>query len=93
MAHGRISRIQLRYTSPHLAGVKRTRPSSTAAIAGSARRPMSQNHWSEMIGSTRAPERCEKGTVWVYGSSLRTRPIARRSSSTRAWHSAGVNPA
>ena len=28
---------------------------------------MSQNHCSEMIGSTRAPERCENGTVWVYG--------------------------
>jgi hypothetical protein len=28
---------------------------------------MSQNHWSEISGSIRMPERCEWGTSWEYG--------------------------
>ena len=46
-------------------GTKRTRPSLTTSIAGFAISSMRQNHCSEISGSTRSPERCEKGTECV----------------------------
>ena len=45
--------------------VDRTRPSSTAAMAGAASVSMRMNHWREMSGSMRSPERCENGTLCV----------------------------
>ena len=54
---GRICSIQSKKMRSRLLGTKRTRPSRTAAIAGSASSCMSQNHCSDTSGSTRLPER------------------------------------
>jgi hypothetical protein len=45
--------------------MKRTFPCFTASIAGFASSSIWQNHWSEISGSIRSPERWEKGTSWV----------------------------
>ena len=45
--------------------MNRIRPSRTASIAGFAISSIRQNHCSEISGSIRSPERCEKGTLWV----------------------------
>src|ERR671915_294708 len=58
------------------------RPSRTTSIAGRASCSMSQNHWSEMRGSTRRPERCECGTSCSYGRVPEMRPSSRSAATT-----------
>ena len=65
MHQGRISSHPVEVDALPAVGVKRTRPLSTASIAGAASSSMRQNHCSEISGSIRSPERCEKGTEWV----------------------------
>ncbi len=43
---------------------------------------MSQNHWSEISGSIRIPERWECGTSWAYGWVPEMRPSSRRAATT-----------
>ncbi len=63
MHQGRMFSSQSRYTPVHgVSGWNAMRPSRTTSIAGLASSPMSQNHWSEISGSTRRPERWECGT-------------------------------
>ena len=50
------------------------RPSSTAAIAGSASGAMRTYHWSVSHGSSTAPLRSPRGTVSVCGSIFSSRP-------------------
>jgi hypothetical protein len=54
---------------------------------------MRQNHCSEISGSIRSPERCENGTLWMYGSVLAIRPSSRRASTTASRASSAVMPA
>ena len=49
----------------------------TTSIAGAASSSMRMNHCSEMSGSIRSPERCEYGTLCVYGS-VATIAVAER---------------
>ncbi len=41
------------------------RPLVTASIAGRASSSIAMNHCSEISGSIRSPDRCEKGTSWT----------------------------
>ena len=54
---------------------------------------MRMNHWSEISGSIRSPERCEYGTSWRYCSVRAIRPSARSSSTTASRASSAVMPA
>ena len=74
-------------------GWKRTRPDRTASLAGFASSSMRMNHWSEMSGSIRSPERSQCPTSCSYGSSLRRRPWANRASRTFSRASATGRPA
>ena len=67
-------------------------PSFTTSIAGFASRSMSQNHWSEISGSTRRPERCECGTSCVYGCEPERSPCSRSSATTAAEASSASRP-
>ena len=63
MHQGRMFSSQFRYTPVQgFSGWNLIVPSFTTSIAGRASLSMSQNHWSEISGSTRRPERCECGT-------------------------------
>ena len=57
MHQGWMLRIHSKNVFSHCRGTKRVRPSSTAAIAGSASTRASQNHWSVSHGSMTTPER------------------------------------
>ena len=50
------------------------------------------NHWSEISGSIRSPERCEYGTSWRYCSVRAIRPSARSFSTTASRASSAVMP-
>ena len=50
------------------------------------------NHCNDTSGSIRSPERCEYGTVWVYGSVRAIRPCSRSSAITASWASSIVIP-
>ena len=65
MHQGRMFSSQSRYRRAWLSGWIWTRPSRTASIAGRASSSMRMNHWSEISGSIRSPERCEYGTLCV----------------------------
>ena len=65
MHHGLMLSSQSRYTRPQRSGWKRIWPVRTTSFAGSASSSMRMNHWSEISGSMRSPERCENGTVCV----------------------------
>ena len=54
---------------------------------------MSQNHWSEISGSTRRPERCECGTSWTYGCVPEMSPCSRSSATTASARLVGLHPA
>ena len=56
-------------------GWKRTRPDRTASLAGFASSSMRMNHWSEISGSIRSPERSQCPTSCSYGSSLRSEAL------------------
>ena len=68
------------------------RPLRTASIAVSASSSILQNHCSETIGSTRAPERWQKPTEWCSGCSSTIRPSARSWASAASWPSSSENP-
>ena len=51
------------------------------------------NHWSEISGSIRSPERCEYGTSCVYGSVRLIRPSSRSAATTASRASSAVSPA
>ena len=70
----------------------RTRPDWTTSIAGLASSSIRMNHWSEISGSIRSPERCEYGTSWRYCSVPAIRPSARRASTTAVRASSAVIP-
>ena len=57
--------IQSKYVFAPVLGHERTRPSSTAAIAGSASGLMRTYHWSVSIGSTTTPLRSPRGIIDV----------------------------
>ena len=84
--------IQSRYDAPAAVGDEADRAVSTTSIAGFASSSMRQNHCSEISGSIRSPERCEKGTECVYGSSPRSSPRSRSSATTASCASAAVSP-
>ena len=71
----------------------RTRPSRTTSSAGAASSSMRMNHWSEISGSMRSPERWENGTLCVYGSVREIRPSSRSASTTASRASSAVIPA
>ena len=50
-------RIHSKYVFVHASGTKRTRPSSTTRIAGSARGATFTNHWVERYGSVTVSQR------------------------------------
>ncbi len=54
---------------------------------------MSQNHWSEISGSTRRPERWECGTSCVYGCEPERSPCSRSSATTAARGLVGLEAA
>ena len=54
---------------------------------------MRMNHCSEISGSIRSPERCENGTLCVYGSVREIRPSSRSASTTASRASSAVMPA
>ena len=54
---------------------------------------MSQNHWSEMSGSIRRPERCECGTSCTYGCVPEIRPSSRSAATTASRASSTSSPA
>ena len=67
---------QFRYTCrSRLSGWKRSAPSFAAAIAGSARPFMSQNHWSEISGSMRWPGAMRVRHVVHVGLRARDEPL------------------
>ena len=68
------------------------RPLRTASIAVAASSSILQNHCSETIGSTRAPERWQKPTEWCSGSSATIRPSARSWASAASWPSSSESP-
>ena len=68
-------------------------PSARPRMAGFASSVMSQNHWSEIRGSMRRPERCECGTSWVYGSSSEITFSARSAATTASRASSTSRPA
>ena len=74
---GRICSIQSKKMRSRLFGMKRTRPSRTAAIAGAASSCISQNHCSETSGSTRLPEREQCPTLCTPRLLLAQRARAR----------------
>ena len=93
MHQGRMFSSQFRYTwRCGRSGWKRSVPSFAAAIAGSARRVMSQNHCSEMSGSIRCPERCECGTSCTNGWVPDTSPSARSAATTALRASSTCSP-
>ena len=73
-------------------GWKRTRPDRTASFAGFASSSIRMNHCSEISGSIRSPERSQWPTSCSYGSSLRSRPCAKRASRTFSRASATGRP-
>ena len=64
----------------------------TTSIAGSASSSIRMNHWSEISGSIRSPERCEYGTSWRYCSVRAIRPSSRSASTTASRASSAVMP-
>ncbi|MCY1442496.1 hypothetical protein D3C76_1002720 [compost metagenome] len=57
-----MSRIQEKYMFSYCLGTKAMRPSSTAAMAGSASGLVETYHWSVSHGSMMVPERSPFGT-------------------------------
>ena len=70
------SSSQWSYVFAHSSGMIRVRPSRTASSAGSASGFIFTNHCVEIIGSTMAPERCERGSVSMCGFVPRARPFS-----------------
>ncbi len=68
------------------------RPLRTASIAVSASSSILQNHCSDTIGSTRAPERWQKPTEWCSGCSATIRPSARSWASAASCPCSSENP-
>ena len=57
MHQSRMFSIHAKYVFSHCFGMKRVRPSRTAAVAGSASGCILTNHWRETSGSTTVPQR------------------------------------
>ena len=91
MHHGRMFSSQSTYRRDCDSGWIFTRPDVTASIAGAASSSIRMNHWSEMSGSMRSPERWEYGTLCVYGSCATTRSPSAATTASRA--SSAVMPA
>ena len=93
MHHGRTFSSQSRQTREKRSGVKRTRPSLTAAIAGAASSSIAHHHWSMISGSTRVWQRWQVPIEWRYGSLRSSCPRSSTHASTRAPASSCVRPA
>ncbi|MNS77390.1 hypothetical protein D3C72_1109710 [compost metagenome] len=74
-----MSRIQEKYMFSYCLGTNWMRPSSTAAMAGSASGLVETYHWSVSHGSMTVPERSPFGTFSAWSSMLTSRPWASRS--------------
>ncbi|MNN40556.1 hypothetical protein D3C81_1546340 [compost metagenome] len=74
-----MSRIQEKYMFSYCLGTNWMRPSSTAAIAGSASGLVETYHWSVSHGSMTVPERSPFGTFRAWSSTLTSRPAASKS--------------
>ena len=92
MHQGRIDSIQSKKIFSSRFGWNVMRPLRTASIAVAASSSILQNHCSETIGSTRAPERWQKPTEWCSGSSATIRPSARSCASAASWPSLEREP-
>ncbi|MNF84283.1 hypothetical protein D3C84_666350 [compost metagenome] len=74
-------------------GTNWMRPSSTAAMAGSASGLVETYHWSVSQGSMMVPERSPLGTFSAWSSTFSSRPRASKASTMRLRASKRSSPA